>query len=71
MATETERNWTAHLVMSSEHAGLRPYFQKLEDEIRRVLARVDDPRWVKDYLIEMRLQSEAWLRRSLPLRRCK
>ena len=62
MATEAERNWTAHLVIASEHAGLSPAFKMLENEIRRVLARVDEPRQVMDYLIELRLQSARWLR---------
>lgn len=62
MSTPTERNWTAHLVISCEHAGLSPAFKMLENEIRRVLARIDEPRQVMDYLIELRLQSAAWLR---------
>lgn len=71
MKTGGDRNWTAQIVLSSEHAGLRPFFKGLETEMMHVLARVDDPKWVKDYLIELRLQSKAWLDRSRALDRCK
>jgi len=60
MSTPTERNWTAHVVLSCEHAGLRPYFKELEAELYHVLARVDDPRMVKDYLQVLRERSKAW-----------
>ena len=39
-----ERNWTANVVIASDHAGLRKYFDGLQAEMYRVLARVDDPR---------------------------
>lgn len=55
-----ERNWTAHLVISSEHAGLKPYFKALEDEMYRVLARVDDPRKIREYLMYLRRASAGW-----------
>jgi len=66
MATEVERNWTAHLVISTEHAGLRPHFKALEAEVCRVLARVDDPRDVREYLLALRRTSEAWLKVNEP-----
>src|ERR1700730_2746752 len=53
MSTSSERGWTAHLVLSSEHAGLRPHFKRLEDEFYRALARIDEPRDVRDYIQEM------------------
>lgn len=56
----TERNWTAHVVISSDHAGLRPYFKLLEAEMLRVLARVDDPRDVKRYLVDMVQHSKRY-----------
>ena len=62
MATPTERNWTAHLVISSEHAGLRPYFKELELAMYKVLARVDEPRHVRYYLERLREASREWLR---------
>lgn len=61
MATEVQRNWTAHLVIACEHAGLRPYFQGLQDEMYHALARIDDPRKVVDYLRWLRGASAAWL----------
>lgn len=61
MATPTERNWTAHLVLSSEHAGLRPYFKALEAEMYRVLARCDDPHDVLRYLETLKRSSQDCL----------
>lgn len=48
-------------MVASGHAGLKPEFQALEDEIRHVLARVDDPRAVMHYLRELRVASKMWL----------
>lgn len=53
MENRAERNWTAQIVISSDHAGLRPYFKLLEAKLLRVLARIDDPRDVKRFLIDM------------------
>lgn len=61
MATEVERNWTAQIVIASDHSGLRPEFKSLENEMRRVLARVDDAREVLRYLRQLRASSEIWL----------
>jgi hypothetical protein len=58
----TERNWTAQVVIASDHAGLRPKFKALEDEILHVLARLDEPRQARKYLIAMRLASSEWFR---------
>lgn len=60
MATETERNWTAHLVIASEHAGLNRLFKLLEDEMVHALARIDDPRQVREYIAALRLASLEW-----------
>ena len=60
MVTEAERNWTAHLVISSDHAGLRPFFKRLESEILHALARIDNPRIVKTYLEDLRKASQEW-----------
>ena len=62
MSTPTERNWTAHLLISSEHAGLAPSFKELEAAMYKVLARVDEPRHVRYYLERMREASRQWLR---------
>lgn len=61
MATEVQRNWTAQIVIASDHAGLRPEFKSLENEMFRVLARVDDPREVMRYLRQLRASSEMWM----------
>jgi len=60
MATRAERNWTAHIVISSEHAGLRQHFKALEDELYRALARIDDPHVVRAYVQTLRRVSEGW-----------
>lgn len=57
----TERNWTAQIVIASSHGGLRPHFRRLEEEILRVLARIDDPRDVMRYLTVLRGASKDWL----------
>lgn len=61
MATETERNWTAQIVVASDHAGLKPVFREFEGELLHVLARVDDPRDVVRYLKVLRGASRDWL----------
>jgi hypothetical protein len=63
MATEVERNWTAHVVIACEHAGLRPYFKALEAEMLHALARVDDPRDVVEYLKWMLAESASFMRK--------
>jgi hypothetical protein len=68
MATPTERNWTAHLVISSDHAGLRPYFKRLEAELYHVLACVDHPAAVKLYIEHLVAESRNWNRRHQFLR---
>jgi len=69
MNTPTERNWTAHIVISSEHAGLRPHFQRLEAEMLRVLARTDDPRAACEYARAMRFASIEWFKARALLER--
>jgi hypothetical protein len=48
------------IVLSCDHGGLMPSFQRLEDEIRRALDRLDDPRQVREYMEFMRAVSERW-----------
>ena len=60
MSPSDERNWTAQIVISFEHMGLKPFGQQLEYELRRVLARVDDPRDVKKYLQFLTAASKAY-----------
>lgn len=66
MQTKAERNWTAQIVTASGHEGLKPHFRALENEIRRVLARVDDPRDVRTYLESLRMTSETWYQVNEP-----
>lgn len=61
MANKPERTWTAHLVIASEHAGLKPVFRAMEDEMRHVLARVDEPRDARRYITVLRQASRDWL----------
>lgn len=60
MKTGGDRNWTAQIVLSSEHAGLRPHFKSLEAELMHVLARLDDPHDVREYLVWIKKSSKAW-----------
>jgi len=46
--------------MSSDHAGIAAELSKLEREIYGVVARVDDPRQLRDYLQVLELRSKAW-----------
>jgi hypothetical protein len=61
MATPAERNYTAHLVISSEHAGLKQHFEALENEMYRVLARVNDSAGACAYAMELKRASRRWL----------
>lgn len=45
-------------MFSCEHAGLRPYFKQFEAELLHVLARLDNPRQVMEYLAVMKLASQ-------------
>ena len=57
MATRTDNRWKAIVTLASDHGGIGPELQKLENEIIRVLARLDDPRKVRDYVQFLRLES--------------
>ena len=46
--------------MSSDHAGIARELKQLEREIYRVVAHVDDPRKLRDYLQLLRSHSEIW-----------
>ena len=50
--------------MSSDHAGIAAELKKVEREIYRVVARVDDARQLRGYLEEMRAESAAWCVRN-------
>jgi hypothetical protein len=61
MGTDHEYSYTAHIVIASEHAGLSPVFKAFENEMYRVLARVDDPREVRNYLQALIYESRRLL----------
>lgn len=49
------------IALSSDHAGIASELKKLEREMYRVIARIDDARAVRNYLETMREHSEDWL----------
>lgn len=49
------------IVLGCDHAGLRPEFQTLEDEMVRTVAVLHDAREVMHWLREMRAASKLWL----------
>jgi len=53
-------DWQAMIVLASDHAGLRPEFQTLEDEIVRTIGGLHDARAVMHYLREIRVASKLW-----------
>lgn len=60
MSNPDERNWTANIVISFDDPMLKVQGRALEDEIRAVLARVDSPGAVAQYLYFMMLMSVDW-----------
>jgi hypothetical protein len=61
MATPSKNPWKAMIVLGSDHAGLKHHFQRLEDELRFGLDRIDDPRKVIDYMRWLLGASAHWL----------
>jgi hypothetical protein len=61
MATQTRNRFKATVVLSSDHAAIALELQKLERAIYHVLARVDNPRVLRDYLTALRTASCIWL----------
>lgn len=55
-----EREVRALIVLTCEDAVLKPLFRRLEQELIRVLARVDDPRVIRKYLEHLMAVSRAW-----------
>lgn len=49
------------IVLGSDHAGLKPAFQRLENELVRTFNRIDDPLAVVQYLKYLQAQSMWWL----------
>ena len=46
--------------MSSDHAGIAAELKKLEREMYRVIAHVDDPRKLRDYIERLGAESQQW-----------
>lgn len=57
----SENRWKAILGMSSDHAGIDRELSKFQASMYRTLARVKDPRQVRDWLHFMRSASKGWL----------
>jgi hypothetical protein len=60
---ETSRH-KAIVMLSSDHAGINQALGWLEYELRRALARIEDPRKVRDYLRDLGIASRAWCDRN-------
>lgn len=66
MANPEERNWTANIVISFDGPEfLKAWGKDLEDEIRLVLARVDDPNAAATYLNFLYIKAKDWRREFL------
>jgi len=61
MKPANERKWTAYICVYSDQPELQPYFQQLEDELRFVLAREDNPNVIAEYLTALTERSR-WAR---------
>lgn len=65
MASRDTERFDTIVTLSSSHAGLRPQFQALEDEIRSALARLDTSRDVRLYVDFLCHTSRDWTRRHI------
>jgi len=61
MAIAADNRWKAILSMSSAHAGINQELGRFRNELYRALARIDDPRDVRDYLGNLISNSHWWL----------
>jgi hypothetical protein len=61
MATPSKNPWRASIGMSSDHAGIARELDRLQVELYRVLSKLDDPRYVRDYIRIMIRESTLWL----------
>lgn len=62
MTSKQERTWTAHIVIAFDDQYLNRHGRALEDEMRVVFARVDNPDDAADYAIALREASAGWYR---------
>jgi hypothetical protein len=56
---ETNR-WKVMLALSSDHAGINVQLGKFQRALSRILARVDDPRQVRDLFRFVEQKSAEW-----------
>ncbi len=61
MATRVDNRWKAILGMSSDHAGINQELGRFRNELYRALARIEDPRDVRDYLNCLEDYSRSWM----------
>lgn len=52
--------WKATVVLSSDHAGIQAELGALETALLETLARIDDPRKVRDFLRAIRVEIRVW-----------
>jgi hypothetical protein len=60
---QTGNRWQMMIVLETDHAGLKPSFQRLEDQLRHALAGVEDPRMVREHLSFLVARSREWMTR--------
>lgn len=63
MSTRGKPKIDMMIVLGTDHAGLKPSFQRLEDEMRRAIARFEDTRLIESYLRVMTNASKSWFLR--------
>lgn len=52
--------WKATIVLSSDHAGISAALGMLERILLEAVARIDDPRQVRDLMIHLRAAMTDW-----------
>jgi len=60
MARRFQNEWKAMIVLGCDHAGLRPEFQMLEDELVHAVGECHTARDMMHYLREIRAASKLW-----------
>lgn len=56
--------WKAVIAMSADHTGINQSLGWLQYELLRSLARIEDPRRVRDFLKHLGIESRAWCDRN-------
>lgn len=63
MSKLSGNRWQAMIVLGTDHAGLKPGFQRLEDQLRHALEGLEDPRMVREHLSFLIARSQEWMAR--------